>query len=193
LAGVTTDALLPKFAVVDIETSGLSINRHRVLQIAVVAVEQGKIVDQWVSLVKLRWRFQRLGPRHVHGLDRASLRAAPDSNDVLRQLADRLDGAIFTAHNARFDWSFIERAARKAGIDLPPAPRLCTLRMSRSLDADRQRSHRLADVCDRYGVTNDRPHDALHDALATAEILPYLLDAHGVSCAADLELLYERR
>ncbi len=184
---------LPRFAVVDIETSGLSIKRHRVLQIAVVTVEHGQIVDQWVSLVKLRWRFQRLGPRHVHGLDRSSLRTAPHRKHVLRELASRLDGAVFTAHNARFDWSFIERAARTTGIDLPPTPRLCTLRMSRSLDANREWSHRLADVCDRYGVTNDRPHDALHDALATAEILTHLLNAHGVASAADLGPLYERR
>jgi DNA polymerase-3 subunit epsilon len=76
---------------------------------------------------------------------------------------------------------------------MPAVSRLCTLRMSRSLDPDRQLSHRLADLCVRYGVANDRPHDALHDARATAETLPFLLTGHGVAGPDDLLALYERR
>ncbi len=184
---------LPRFAVVDIETSGLSTRRHRILQIAVVTVVDGTVVDEWCSLVRLRWPFQRTGPRRVHGLDRATLRRAPRLDEVLRALATRLDGAVFTAHNVGFDWPFVERAARRAGVDLSPPHRLCTLQLSRQLDPDRLLSHRLGDVCERYGITNERPHDALHDARATAEILPHLLAAHGVSAADDLESLYERR
>jgi DNA polymerase-3 subunit epsilon len=185
-------AELPRFAVVDIETSGLSTRRHRILQVAVVTVRDDEIVDEWSSLVKLRWRYQRIGPRRVHGLGRAELRTAPHQYDVLRQLAARLDGAVFTAHNAQFDWSFIERAAARAGVGLRPAHRLCTLTLSRLLDPERRYSHRLADVCERYGVTNDHPHDARFDARATAQVLPHLLAAHGISDAADLGPFYER-
>jgi DNA polymerase-3 subunit epsilon len=184
---------LPRFAVVDIETSGLSTRRHRILQLAVVTVDDGTVVDEWETLVKLRWPFQRVGPRRVHGISRADLRGAPGAHDALTELARRLDGAVFTAHNVRFDWEFIDRAARRADVDVTPIARLCTLRMSRQLDPDRELSHRLADVCDRYGISNDRPHDALHDARATAAALTALLDAHGVSDADDLEALYERR
>jgi DNA polymerase III subunit epsilon len=184
---------LPRFAVVDIETSGLSTRWHRILQVAVVTVQGGRIVDEWSSLIKLRWPLQRVGPRAVHGISRASLRGAPGQRAVLEALAARLDGAVFTAHNVRFDWPFIERAARRSKVTMPPASRLCTLRMSRSLDPDRQLSHRLADLCERYGIANDRPHDALHDARATAEALPFLLAGHGVAGPDDLLALYERR
>src|SRR5829696_6127249 len=131
---------LPRFAVVDIETSGLSLRRHRILQVAVVTVDDGVIVDEWSSLVKLRWPWQRVGPRAVHGIDRHMLRTAPDRLQVLQELAGRLDGTVFTAHNAAFDWSFIERAARRERITLPQIQRLCTLRMSRRLDPDRTAS-----------------------------------------------------
>ncbi len=184
---------LPRFAVVDIETSGLSTQRDRILQVAVVTVESGVVVDEWASLLKLSWPLQRLGPRKVHGINRKMLRSAPPRGEVLTELIERIDGAVFTAHNVRFDWPFIERAARKAGIAVAPSRRLCTLRLSRQLDPDRQLSHRLGDVCDRYGVTNARPHDAIYDARATAAILPHLLQAHGVQSAADLEPLYDRR
>ena len=122
---VAGQLVLPRFAVVDIETSGLSLRRHRILQVAVVTVEGGAVVDEWSSLVRLRWPWQRVGARSVHGIDRRSLRTAPDRRHVMRQLADRLDGSVFTAHNAAFDWSFIERAARRdRGLAAISAPAL---------------------------------------------------------------------
>ena len=184
---------LPRFAVVDIETSGLSTRRHRILQVAVVTVEDGEVTDEWASLLKLAWPLQRVGPRKVHGIDRKMLRHAPPRRQVLGELIERVDGAVFTAHNVRFDWPFIERAARKAGIHAETPRRLCTLRLSRQLDPDRHLPHRLGDVCARYGIVNERPHDAIYDARATAAILPHLLAAHDVKSAADLEPLYERR
>jgi DNA polymerase III subunit epsilon len=185
--------VLPRFAVVDIETSGLSLRRHRILQVAVVTVQDGAVVDEWSSLVRLRWPWQRVGARSVHGIDRRTLRAAPARAHVMRELADRLDGSVFTAHNAAFDWSFIQRAARRDGVALPPVLRLCTLRLSRRLDPDRTASHRLDDLCLRYDVTNVRPHDALHDARATATVLHHLLAANHVAEQGHLDDLYERR
>lgn len=188
---------LPDFAVVDLETSGLSSRRHRVLQMGVVVVTaDGRIVDRWSSLVKLRWRFQRVGPTEIHGITRATLRGAPGLDDALDELGRRLEGSIFTAHNAAFDAGFLARAARRRPAADPVRrgleTQLCTLRMSRRLDPDRQLSHRLADVCERYGVALERPHDALADAEATAAILPHLLRAHRVVDVTDLEPFYVR-
>lgn len=178
-----------RFAVVDVETSGLSATRHRVLQVAIVVADaQGQVLDAWVSLVRPRWRWLfRLGPQEIHGLDRASLRTAPPAVEVLTELAARLEGAIFTAHNAGFDAEFLQHSARRLGIPLDISTQLCTLRMSRKLDPDRQLSHRLADVSARYGVANAKPHDALEDALTTAAVLPHLLRAHGIETVDQLE------
>ena len=181
---------LPRFCVVDLETSGLSTRRHRIVQLGLVTVENGVVVDQWSTLVRLRWPFQRVGPRHVHGLRRSHLRGAPRLREVLNELQQRLAGGVFTAHNAAFDAEFLARAARRAGIELPLDPQLCTLWLSRRLDPERQLSHRLGDLCVRYGVDAGRPHDALSDALATASVLPHLLAAHGIASADDLEPFY---
>lgn len=182
---------LPRFAVVDVETSGLSTRRHRILQIGVVTVERdGTPVDEWSTLVGLRWPWSRVGPRRVHGITRRSLRGAPTAAVALAELRDRLDGTIFTAHNADFDAAFIERAAARAGIPLSLGPRLCTLRLSRRLDPDRLLTHGLADVGARYGVALERHHDALSDARTTAGVLPHLLEAYGVDDLTDLDPLY---
>ena len=183
---------LPRFAVVDVETSGLSQRRDRILQIGAVIVESdGREIDRWSTLVRLRWPLQRVGPTDIHGITRPMLRGAPRMSTALDELAERLDGAVFTAHNAQFDAGFIERAARRrSGFDL--GPRLCTLRMSRRLDPDRKQSHRLIDVADRFGVPLLNPHDALADAAATAGVLPHLLAAHGITDASQLSAFFDR-
>jgi len=188
---------LPRFAVVDLETSGLDVGRHRILQLGMVLVEaNGLVIDQWSSLVKLRWPLQRVGPTHIHGITRRTLRGAPPLDDALDELGRRMNGAVFTAHNAAFDSGFIVRAARRRPNDDPVRlglePRLCTLRLSRRLDPERELSHRLGDVCARYGVALERPHDALGDAAATAAVLPHLLAAHGITQTEQLEPFFVR-
>jgi DNA polymerase-3 subunit epsilon len=182
-----------RFAVVDVETSGLSTRRNRVLQVAVVTVAaDGTVIDRWSSLIRPRnrWLF-RLGPRHIHGLTRARLRNAPPAAEVMTELRRRLEGSTFTAHNADFDAEFLRQMAARLPVPLDLTPQLCTLRLSRKLDPERKLSHRLADVAERYGITNGRPHDALEDALATAAVLPHLLRAHGVSSRDQLSRLID--
>jgi DNA polymerase-3 subunit epsilon len=168
------------FAVVDVETSGLRPRRDHVLQIAVVVVDgNGSVVERWTTLVRLRHWWHRVGPRHIHRITRRQLRSAPAARDALRELASRLDGKVFTAHNADFDAEFLEQSARRAGVPLTIERRLCTLDLSRRLDPERQLTHGLAELCVRYGVTLTAHHDALADATATAAVLPHLLRASG--------------
>lgn len=183
---------LPRFAVVDVETSGLSQRRHRILQIGAVIVEaDGTEVDRWATMVRLRWPLQSVGPTDIHGINRSMLRGAPSLSTAIDELGARLDGAVFTAHNSQFDAGFIERAARRKA-DFVLGPRLCTLRMSRRLDPDRLQSHRLADVAARYDVPLINPHNALADAEATAGILPHLLAAHDITDERQLSAFFDR-
>lgn len=201
---------LPRFAVVDLETSGLRAGQHRILQIGLVVVEidvmdpdpdrstagrspcsyRTRTLDTWSTMVRLRWPFQRTGPHRIHGIRRRHLRGAPRLADVLTELAARIDGAVFTAHNASFDADFLRRAAHHEGVSLELGPQVCTLRMSQHLDPDRTSSHRLVDLCERYRVDVTRSHDALADAVATASVLPHLLHAHGIEQRHQLERFY---
>jgi DNA polymerase-3 subunit epsilon len=172
----------PRYAVVDVETSGLRPQRDHILQIAIVTVEaDGHVVDRWTTLVRLRHWWHRVGPRHIHGISRRRLRTAPAAREALTELAARLDGSVFTAHNAAFDAEFIEQAARRAGVPLVIGRRVCTLDLSRKLDPDGQLTHGLAELCVRYGVPLTAHHDALADATATAAVLPHLLQAHALA------------
>lgn len=188
---------LPRFAVVDLETTGLDTTRHRVLQIGMVTVEaDGTVLDEWETYVKLRWPLARVGPTHIHGITRPMLKGAPSLKSVLGEFSERLGDSLFVAHNARFDGEFLVRAAEQQRCPSEQIERLqqrlCTLRMSRRLDPDRQLSHRLGDLCERYGVALDRPHEALSDAIATATVLPHLLRAHAITDVDELAPFLDR-
>lgn len=172
-----------RFAVIDVETTGLRPSRHHILQLAVVTVDvHGHELDHWSTYVKPpHWPLARLGARRIHGITRPLVRHAPAARGVLAELAERVDGAVLTAHNMAFDLGFIRRGAERYGVAFPEAPLLCTLTVSRSLDPERLLSHRLTDVCRRYAVSLDRPHDALADAQATSAALPYLLKDAGIT------------
>jgi DNA polymerase-3 subunit epsilon len=185
---VGTPVSSQRFAVVDVETSGLSVRRHRLLQVGVVVIDgDGRVLDRWGSLVapRRRWWY-RVGPTRLHGIHRRDVVGAPPAEQVLGELAVRIDGAHVVAHNAEFDIAFLARAAAEAGIALDLSGPICTLRLSRALDPERRLSHRLGDMCARYDVQVSRPHDALSDADATAAVLPHLLRAHGIVTADQL-------
>ena len=171
-----------RFAVVDVETSGLDVERHHVLQVGIVTVDgNGTVLDRWSSLVAPRSRFWfRVGPTKIHGIRRRDVRTAPSAAVVFSELARRMQGCRFVAHNAEFDLGFLRKAAQSVGVELPLDNPVCTLQLSRRLDPERTTSHRLADLCERYGVTLTKAHDALADAEATAGILPHLLRAHQI-------------
>jgi DNA polymerase III subunit epsilon len=190
-------ALWPRFAVVDVETSGLSPRVHRILQVAVVTVgADGTVTDRWSSYVRPRWpRIARTGPVEIHGIRRRHLVGAPPLDDVLVELRARTSGAILVAHNLEFDWAFLQRAARRRKLQLSPEGRLCTLELARSIplaDGEERRSNRLGDLCGRYGVDLERAHDALADAEATAALIPHLLRGAGVASAGGLDQFVAR-
>ncbi len=171
-----------RFAVVDVETSGLSRRRHRLLQVAVVTVTgAGEVLDRWSTVV--RPRFGRVGPTHIHGLTAAGLRDAPTFAEVAPELVRRLDGPCSRPTTPTSTGASCADALHRTGYAVPDATRLCTARLSRAVTADAT-SHRLADVCARHGVEITRAHDAAADAEATAAVLP-LLFADGTLESAD--------
>ncbi|MEY3167351.1 MAG: hypothetical protein RLZZ343_1154 [Actinomycetota bacterium] len=185
------------FAVLDIETTGLSASEDQILQVAVVLMDwpnvgqqsppQGRTVSEWVTYVRpTPLLSSHLGPQEIHGIRRRQLIFAPSLKKSMTTLAELTNGCIVVAHNAPFDTGFLYAAARSHNIELNWAGVLCTLNMSRRLDPDRQQNHKLATVCERYGVALTHAHDALHDTRATAEVLICLLTAHGIVDPAEL-------
>ena len=177
------------FAIVDIETTGLRVKDDEILQIAVVLQDwNSEPTHSWSTYVRPpRWLSRDLGPHHVHGISRRHLVFASTPAKAMKKFADLTAGRIVVAHNAEFDTSFLRTAAAQRNIDLRWQGVVCTLKLSRKLDPQRQQTHKLATLCERYGIDLTHAHDALHDATATAQLLPHLLRGNGVSDAEGVQ------
>src|SRR5262249_5526380 len=113
------------FAVIDVETTGLSPGRDRVVEIAVVRTDRhGRVVDEWATLIN---PSGRVGAAHIHGITVADVRAAPRFADVAGELVARMAGNVVVAHNAAFDVAFLRAEFERAGWPMPAVPVLCTL------------------------------------------------------------------
>jgi len=183
--------LAASFAVVDVETTGLRFDRDQILQIAVVLQDwAAQPTSVWSTYVRPSHFWSRdLGPQHVHGISRRQLIFAPSTAQAIRKFAQLTSGRILVAHNAEFDTKFLQSAALQHHVNLNWAGVLCTLKLSRKLDPHRQQTHKLSTLCEKYGVALDQAHHAEHDARATAELLPHLLSAHGITNAESLQSL----
>ena len=177
------------FAVVDVETTGLRFDRDQILQIAVVLQDwSAHPTSVWSTYVRPSQFWSRdLGPQHVHGISRRKLIFAPSTAKAMQKFAQLTSGRILVAHNAEFDTKFLQAAALENEVDLNWAGVLCTLKLSRKLDPQRQQTHKLSTLCEKYGVVLDQAHHAEHDARATAEVLTHLLSAHGITDAESLQ------
>jgi len=166
-----------RFAIVDTETTGLYPATDRLLQLGVVIVRgDGTIEHQFATHIKrLVLKPGRLGAHHVHGITRGDLHRGMPAEAALQELQSLLKGTVFTAHNAAFDLGFLRAEAKRANFALDIPTHICTLKMSRALDPQSAKSHKLSEIARRYNLVIEREHDALADALVTAAVLPRLL------------------
>jgi len=170
-----TSSLQPSFAVVDVETTGLSPKRDRILELAIVRVDaRGTIVDEWVQ------RFDPEGPvgaTHIHGITETDVVGMPLFSAVAPAVVSRIAGLPVIAHNAKFDLAFLRNELTGAGWSVPWMSSYCTLDASHTYLPDLDR-RRLVDCCWAAGVHLTDAHSALGDARATAGLLRAYLVAH---------------
>ena len=176
------------YAVVDVETTGGSYGRgHRMTEIAIYEVRGGVVEDEYRSLVNPGRNI----PRHIAvltGISNDMVSSAPFFDHIAADVLERLEGRIFVAHNARFDWGWVSRQLAEAVGEVPTVERLCTVQMARRL-LPRLRRRNLDAVARHYGIDVADRHRAHGDALATARILIRLLDEAGRQGLADFDAL----
>ncbi len=172
-------ALRVGYAVVDLETTGLSPATDSIIEIGLVLTgPDGVAQRRWSTLVNPGPGPDgdiEVGPTFVHGLVAADLEGAPRLDDVADLLARDLAGRVVVAHNARFDVGFLTRALGRSGHLARGArvPRMCTMEWARHFMATPSR--RLTACCEAAGVSIGRHHSALDDAEAAAGLLRHYM------------------
>jgi DNA polymerase-3 subunit epsilon len=152
----------PAVAFVDLETTGTSATGDRVTEVAIVRVQEGELVEEWSTLVDP----ERSIPPDIQvltGITNEMVRGAPTFADVRDEVRGRLEGHLFVAHNARFDYGFLKNEFARLEMAFT-ADVLCTVRLSRRLYPEAV-GHGLDALIARHGLAD--PLDAIDPAMRT--------------------------
>ena len=160
------------YAIVDIETTGGHAGYHRVTEVAVYHHDGLNITNQFSTLLNPGINI----PSFITGLtgiDYQMVKDAPTFSEVADEILSWLDGRVFVAHNAHFDYSFLKKEFEDAGINWT-SKKLCTVRLSRKIIPG-LRSYGLGRLAESLGIAIADRHRAGGDAEATAKIFDVLL------------------
>ena len=157
-----------RFAVVDLETTGGMPKRDRIIEVGIVLLNGTKIKDKYNTLIDPERSIPREITR-ITGITDEMVLGKPKFYEVAKDIVEWTDGAIFVAHNVRFDYNFLQEEYRQLGYTFSKKL-LCTARLSRSMHPW-LKSHSLAALIQHFGINVKNRHRALDDALATAQLL----------------------
>ncbi|MDT3424555.1 DNA polymerase-3 subunit alpha (Gram-positive type) [Paenibacillus forsythiae] len=161
------------YVVFDIETTGLSITRNNITELAAVKMQGGQEIDRYTTFVNPHEKI----PYHIQQLTNITddmVKDAPDLEPVLHDFVEFARDSVLVAHNARFDMGFIQASLAKFGLPLLPNPSLDTLELARLLHPN-MKNHRLNTLADKYKVLLESHHRAVDDTVALGGILNGLL------------------
>ena len=196
------DCLLSElsYTVFDTETTGLDPSGgDEIIQIGATRIVNGKLLqaERFNQLVDPQRPIAAASFR-IHGIAQGDLRGKPTIVEVLPSFHAFAADTVLVGHNAAFDMRFLELKQGAAGVRFDHVV-LDTLLLAAVVHPDRP-SHSLEDIAGRFDIALDKRHDALVDALLTAEIflrlLPLLQDLGirtlGQARAASLSTYYGR-
>jgi len=167
-------------AIVDLETTGAHPAWDRVTEIAVVEVQDGEVVSEWSTLVNPGTSIPP-AIQALTGITNGMVADAPAFEDLAPGLYERLEGRVFVAHNARFDYGFLRHEFERAGLRFQ-AKMLCTVKLSRRLYPEHAH-HNLDSLIGRHqlrlGTSGNARHRALGDAQAVWQFLRVAAEERG--------------
>lgn len=163
-------------SVFDLETTGLFAHRDRIIQVAVVQIDQNEVEDDgWMQLVHPGSDHLPLKDIVVEltGITDQRLQGQPEMGEVLAAFDEIVGTRVVAGHNIKnFDLKFIKKAEARHGIDVQSDYYIDTLKLMRKLYPDLS-GHKLFQCGDYYGIPYDEGslHDALEDTKLCAKVL----------------------
>ena len=159
------------FAVIDVETSGLSPQRGRIVEIGVLlANREGRELERFETLVN---PGGSVGATSIHGITQEMVLHAPFFHEIIGDIAELMKDAVLVAHNVPFDKGFLFEEFSRCGFHPQDLPTLCTLKLSRTY-LSHLPSKSLKALCLHYGIDQGLAHSALDDCRSALALLMHL-------------------
>lgn len=165
------------FTIVDIETTGGSPFFSRIIEVGLLRVEKGKVVEEYQTLLNPGIEIPEFITK-MTGIREKDVAHAPTFADIAEALLAKFEDAIFVAHNVNFDYSFLKEEFRRIGWAFN-TDRLCTVRLSRSLYKE-HKHHNLSAIIKRYNFQVANRHRAFDDAKVLWDFLQHIHTKHDV-------------
>lgn len=160
------------YAVVDVETTGLSPKTEKITEIAIYIHDGEQVVDEFTTLVNpeknIPFQITRLT-----GINNKMVKDAPKFYEIAKKIVELTEGKILVGHHVSFDYNFVRSEFKSLGYDFNRKT-LCTVKLARKLIPGK-RSYGLGKLCKELDIQITDRHRAHGDALATAKVLELLL------------------
>ncbi len=156
-----------KFCVIDIETNGSKPQTAQVIEVGAVMMKNGEIIDRFESFVECAFLPEYI--TKITGITPEDLIGAPTRLSVLTKLRLFMEDAIFVAHNANFDYGFLNHSFDRFGLGSIGNQKLCSIDLARrTIESER---YGLAYLNESLSLGVDVHHRAYSDALTTSKLL----------------------
>jgi len=158
--------------VLDTETTGLDYTRERMVEFAGVRLENGKIVDEYQTLINPMQHIRK-SSMAIHGITPEMVEGAPTEEEAMPKILEFIGDYPIVAHNAIFDYSFLNEAKLRLTGERFDNPRIDTQMMFKEVAPDLE-SHGLEALTNRFNVELNNHHRAMADAMGLALAYPKL-------------------
>lgn len=159
------------YTVIDLEMTGLSAKRDKVIEIGAVRVRNGKATETFGTFVRAKCEIPQ-DVQTLTGITNEMLLGGMDEDPAMQKLLDFIKDDILVGHNVHYDYRFLKQWA--ANRRIPLEMYACdTLMISRALLAPDQ-SKKLEDLCEYFHIERNRAHRAPDDAWQTQQIFECL-------------------
>lgn len=158
--------------VLDLETTGLSTSRHKITEIAAIRTQNGKVVDKFESLVNPETHIPSFITK-LTGINDSMVKDAPIIDEVLPKFMKFLNKDIMVAHNATFDYNFLQHNLWQLNQQDIINDKLCTAKLARRVL--QLPSVRLEALREHFNIEKDGSHRAMNDVLATKQVFDNII------------------
>jgi DNA polymerase-3 subunit epsilon len=160
------------YTVIDVETTGLSPKRNKIIEIALILFDGTQILEKFHTLINPERPIPGNITR-ITGITDDMVSDKPKFWEIAKKIVKVTEGKIFVAHNATFDYNFIRHEFLELGYKFS-REKLCTVKYSKKLIPGRN-SYSLEKICKDLGIAHTDKHRAYGDALSTTKLLGHLL------------------
>lgn len=158
--------------VLDTETTGLDYTKEKMVEFAAVRLENGKIKDEFQTLINPEQHIRK-SSMAIHGITPEMVADAPTEAEAMPKILDFIKDYPIVAHNAIFDYSFLNEASLRTTGKPITNPRIDSQHMFKEIFPDLE-SHGLEALTKKFNVDLTNHHRAMADTMGLALAYPKL-------------------